>query len=258
MSILEKHNYLNKGIRYLKNVKIREYDMVDGGFSIIKKYSLLNNKEIDNLSNLSKMDRHKRVGMLIRNNYELSKNLLNGFKESRLLFAEKNKIKELKILSIKKDALFIIEDSADILELEGNINFKLKNIYSSFLLLDRTEIYYSNRKNFMDIKGISEENIELHRDFMYNFIKKIIKSNELDGSKNNLFSLLKSFRELYLCGQLDLDYYREFNASSKFRLNKLLYDSTLYVDKISDEFIPYLNTEYNYVMILRHLINNLL
>ena len=255
--IIDKHNYLNKSIRYIKNTKIKEWDMVDGGFSIIKRKKLLSTKEITRLEDMEKLQRHIEIGKMSIRNFGLTKGLLQGFAEFRSLFAEKNNIKSGNILSIKKDAIFLIKEKIHENTFDG-IEFKLKNTYSSFMLLDKTELYFDNKINKLTVKGINDEKVNLHKDFLLKFITDIIRSSELTVDNSLIFSQLHAYREEYLCGQLPIEHYREFNANSKFRLNKLMENSALFIDHISEEFIPLLDSQFNYIVILRQLINNVL
>ena len=66
-----------------------EYDMKEGGYSIIREESLLTKDEIEELSHYTKDERHVKIGKLQRGNPDLSKNLQNGFRKYRLLFATK-------------------------------------------------------------------------------------------------------------------------------------------------------------------------
>jgi hypothetical protein len=55
-------NFLNKNIIYLRNKKIEEYDIQQGGYSCALKYELLSDEEIVLLSNFNKKERHIYLG----------------------------------------------------------------------------------------------------------------------------------------------------------------------------------------------------
>ena len=93
----------------------------------------------------------------------------------------------------------------------------------------------------MDIKGIGDENIKLHEDgilaFIINFFNKMQHQ-----SKKDVLRYVTNQYSLYKQHKLPVEYYREFNASSKYRVlnneNELWDD---WLDERKDE----LNIQYN-------------
>jgi hypothetical protein len=243
---------MNKEIDMLRCV-ITEYDMKEAGFSLIKEFSLLPNNVISTLSKLTKQERTIRIGKLMKSDqFNLSEELMESFIEARRLFFESNELESQDILSIKKDAIFVIDKSCDYLDFGDNIHFVPKNKYSSFIKLDGIELYYSAWKDTMDIKKTSNKDNPL-----FGHIKKILKSNET-VSKDNLFQLLQKFRSDYLNFRLETECYRELNIENKFRINSDMVSNLVLTDRLDESLVDYINIEYNYIHIVIPLISVLL
>ena len=163
--IYEKHNYLNKDISLLVNTFIREYDMKAGGYSILKRKGCLSKGEIDYLENCPKLARNIYLGNKLKENKELMQIQMDGFTEARQMFFEANNIKDSSVLTIKKDAIFLIKDIPYITELDG-LEFKLANTYNSYYYLNNKEFYYTTKTNNIDIKGINDIILEQHRNYI--------------------------------------------------------------------------------------------
>jgi len=205
--------WLNPNIDYLFNNEIIEYDIKDAGFSLIKEYQLLPRDVIKELENIPKgFDRHKRIGILQRNNKQLSDNLLQKFAEVREWFIKVNKLTDNDIISVKKDAIYTIGE-VNHTKL-NSIIFSKKNIYSSYVRFPdnlNLEIYYYDNK--LDIKGMNDLCINRHRLFMIDFLRKTLDMIENHESKVKRFII--DFISKYKNKSLEDEYYLEFNNMSK-------------------------------------------
>lgn len=209
----QKTTWMNPNIEYLFNSEIIEYDIKDAGFNLIKQYKLLPAEKIQELEKLGKgFERHKQVGILQRNNQEFSTALLSKFAEIRNIFINMNNIDDNDIISVKKDALFIVGHVEK--TKFGIIEFDKKHVYSSYIRfpnVQNLEIYYSNMG--LDVKGMSENAMNRHRIYMLDFLYKTLGMIEIHSTrvKRNIMK----FIEEYKCGQLEEGYYLEFNNMSR-------------------------------------------
>jgi hypothetical protein len=243
MSLYEKHNYLNKEVPYLINTNIREYDMKSGGYTILKKYGEFTDKEIEYLDSLPKYERNVWIGNRIREKKHLSSVLMEGFTEARRLFFEANDVRDSEVLSIKKDALFLINYPAIHTNIDG-FEFQHKNSYSSYYLLNGKEFYYKGKSQELDIKGIGDEVMKDHEEFFIRDLKNIFTLAE-KGNTEYLIRYLRRYRDNYLSKRLPVQTYREFNMENAFRTT---YDSSLgsiYLETINQGSA--INIGYNYV-----------
>ena len=102
-TLANQHIYTNENLGLIKSV-IREYDMREAGFNLIKEYQLLKKSEIKRLEeNFTKQERTIEIGKLQNSNKYLAKNMMEAFKEARKQFCDLNDIENEDILSIKKD-----------------------------------------------------------------------------------------------------------------------------------------------------------
>lgn len=212
-TLYTKDTYLNKSIEYLCNEEIYEYDISSAGYNISMYYNLLPQEMVDKLANME--DKHKRhvaIGIYQRGNKEYRDNLKQKFVETRKMFFEANELRDEDILSIKKDAIFTFKP-CNITQFE-NINFSLKNFYTSYYYLSKYEFYYS--KDTLDIKGISDVHLLRHKDYMLDFLHELFKSMELSTKIKRSIKYLMEFRDYYVNKDLDVGYYRELNDKSLF------------------------------------------
>lgn len=234
--------YVNESNPYLFNTDIFEYDMKDAGFSLIKEFNLLDKSTIDKLSKQDKNTRKVNIGKIQKNNPELVKSLNNAFKEARRLFFEANQIENNDLISIKKDAIFICK-LCKFQEFGKNINFRPKNSYTSYINIGRRiEFYYNSDK--LDVKGLSDENYEKHKDYLIKFISQFIKSVE-SGNKIATIKMLRNFIDSYKWKELDIGYYRTFDNKSVFKVieGDIEFDRYQNVDE--------LDITYNFYIILK-------
>ena len=205
--------YLNKNIEYLFGHSIVEYDMKSAGFSIIKKYKLLDEATIEALENLPKHVRHVAIGKLDRDNEVVKEGLKHGFRESRKLLFEANNLEDDDVLSIKKDAIFVIGKELTNLEF-GEVRFDKKNVYDSYIYLNKYEFYMNS--DHCDCKGIRDELVDLHRKYMLDLFREFADRMRFSDRKKQL-DFIKEVAVGYRNRELANGYYRELNNYSIFR-----------------------------------------
>lgn len=208
----EQTNYLNDLYRYLKNVTITEYDIRSAGFSVLTYRKLLPADELEKLSKLDKHTRTVKEGLLQREHPKIAEEIVNTLSKVRQAFVLLNKIPDESILSIKKDAMFLINQTPQNLVIKDVFEWRKKGVYTSYLQLPgKKEFYYNGREDKLDVKGLSKEVVEKQNDFILKDIKNFLRSGER-VNQEMIFSLLKSYREKYLKRQLPLEVYRELDS----------------------------------------------
>ena len=230
MDNLWKHTlWKNPKIKFINNAEIIEYDMKNAGFSLIKKYKLLPENKIDELEKLGnrvnpidkkffKRKRDEEIGKLQRDNKAFSEALNYAFELARKDFITENKLTEDDIISIKKDAIFVITRGRKINgKIDEFVNFRKKNEYTSYFSLSDGKIeIYINFDKVTDIKGISDDNVKLHENYFIKFITNVFYKLEAE-EYNSVVIFIANFIEKYKSRTLDISYYREFNPMSKYR-----------------------------------------
>lgn len=246
--IWEKDIYLNKTIPYMISREIIEYDIRSAGFNLIKKYKLLPQNKIDHLEKQDKKQRQILIGLYERSDPELKQTLKDSFKDIRRIFFEANDIDTDDIVSIKKDAIFSLKHCDN--RIFDNVEFVEKNVYTSYYYINKLEFYVG--QNSVDVKGINDEKLRLHEDYMLDFMFKIFKMMETTSS-DVIIKSLKEFTKYYKAGSLEIGYYRELNKDSLFKLNKTLMDTMIGVHDTTT--LDGIDTSYNFTHYIIPLVN---
>ena len=247
MKLYMHDNFINDNIPFLFNKEIIEYDMKDAGFSLTQEFNLLDKDKINYLSKLKKDKRKIEMGLIERNDKEYRDSKKEAFKLARQYFFEANNLEVNDIISIKKDAIFTTATCTT--RTFGNfINFRPKNFYTSYIHLGKNlEFYYSPDK--LDIKGISDDVLLKHNDYMIKFLKLYFRKMETEDNAT-VIEFMKRFISRYKRYELEVGYYRTFDHKSIY---KLINDSDIF-DEYWEEQKEDLDISYNYFNILIKLI----
>lgn len=250
--------------------EIIEYDMSDGGFSIIKEEKLLPQNEILRLSKLPKgFERNEAVGKLkYSKNPEIrdtGKKLEQLFAKYRIMFADQNDVDISEIFSIKRDAVFLTR-YANQLKFGNYIIFVEKHRYNIYFLLGHNElvtnfqsrhrtyeVFYDTFSDDIAIKGISDEKIEkYHNEGILSVIKKYLRYISKFDYQNATKYIVNVIDD-YKHHRLPISYYREFNDEScyKFQIN----DKQFCTMEADISMIEYLDVRYNFNHILVPMLN---
>lgn len=246
--ILHRRDLYTQDISYVIGAHIYEYDMREAGFNLIKYYNLLSREEIEDLDMLPKDIRTIRIGMRMDDDPRFSKRLMESFANMRRKFFEVNNVDDVSILAIKKDAIYIVNHVCEHTTFK-NVEFIVKNRYTSFHKFGKMEFYFRAMNRNLDIKGIVDEKCSWHDEYMLKFLTDIFHLLET-SSNDRVISKLKQFVQKYKTGQLPIGFYRELNASSSFNL--LLNEQHI----TSEVFIPgyEVDISFNYMHYLLPLI----
>lgn len=206
--------YLNKNFNFIKGT-IREFDMKSAGLNIIKSLKLLPEKTIKELEQMPKMESKIKIGIMQRNNRQLAKDMLKGFEYYRERFIKENNIESKDILSIKKDAIFLINKGIQ-KDTFDYVVFDCKNRYTSYYYFNGLEFYFNSMTRAIDVKGISDKKLKKHNKYILKFLRNMFYYIELGNSKESI-RYLKKFADKYRHKELPVGYYREFNSESAFK-----------------------------------------
>ena len=216
---LYKRTLYTKKVQYIIN-EIHEYDISKANISILLQGGYISQNEYNMYLQMSKMQREIAIGNLQKDS-KFSKVISDGFMQARKCLIEANNLTEDDIVSIKKDAFYVMKRLP--YTSFNNINFTLRNSYHMFIYCRGIEIYYGmneldNSGDIIDIKGINDSKLELHSaylSFIAYILRMVIKGNIVGAIQE-----LMIFIQKYDNRQLDIEYYREFNAESMNRLGR--------------------------------------
>lgn len=214
--LYDKVNY-TADISYLNNVFITEYDISKCNINVLYTKNIIDKQTYDYLYNAERMVRQVYIGKLSKNKY-ISDALKEGIIEAKKIFFESNNIQDRDVLSIKNDAVYIINKRLKYTKF-NLIEFKPKNVYTSFYKFRNMEIYYyynnMNKNEYIHIKGISDEKIKLHENYFLQLLKDVFYSIQIDGPEVAL-RMLKDFYLDYIQMNLPIEYYRKFDIYSDY------------------------------------------
>ena len=245
-------------IPYLINTDIKCYDISKANISILFDAGLLSRDDYSRLYSLPKKNREIEIGIMSRDNEVVKETLKDGFLNARRLLIEANGIKDESILSIKKDAVYVINRTLKETEF-GSVKFKLSDRYTSFYRLADLEIYFNSDFNHMDVKGINDNILVLHKDYFQSLLSLIFLTAEKQDIEYVL-TRMKTIISMYAGMEFDAECYREFNRLSSFRLVKaynILSSRTQSIgvrapsDSLITGFKKYIDISYNYGLIIQ-------
>lgn len=229
-SVFEADTYTSD-IPCLINTFIREYDIAKANINILLNKGVIDNDSYQKLYNMPKHDREVSIGMMIRDNPQIGTILSRGFSEFRQLLYQSNNLQEYDILMVKKDAVFVIDKTLQQTKFD-NIEFLLKNTYSSYYNIYKLEILFNglDRNNIsLDVKGLGKYSSPLHKDYfmdMLCFIFSTAESSSMSYTINTLREVMNNYSSM----MYSTEYYREFNAQSLFRAKFSIADTFYGID----------------------------
>ena len=251
-------NYLAP-IQYLVSHFIYEYDISKANLNILYSKGVISKKDYDLIMTFPRAERQIYFGYLQKDK-EKAKILNEGLSEFRKAFIETNNITSGELLSVKNDALFLIDTVPQVTKF-GNVEFKLKNTYTSFFKLNRLEVYYSlnpiTEEEIFDVKGIDDKLLHLHQDYMIEFLCTVFEKLQT-GLIKDILDFINEFMNKYIRKELPIQYYREFNADSLYRISMPGGKQYLF-ETIGNDNFQYLNisTNLNIIRDLYGIVSNI-
>ena len=241
--LLKSPNY-NSSYNIIVNAFIHEYDIAKANINALLQRGVIDKALYDTLYSADKSIREKRIGLMIRDNQKIYKEIQAGIMDAKRNLITVNNIDTEDIVSIKNDAVFIMNKKPDITKF-GLMDFKLKNIYTIYIKINRYEFYYYynsfNQEEKLDVKGISDNKLVIHKKYFMDFLLALFNTLQVQGIIEAM-TMLYNFGDLYVQRKLDVNYYRKFNSESNF---DLLYEGAVWSSEtISD--VRMVDIRYNY------------
>ena len=231
-------------VNFIHSRFIREYDIKKANISILYKYGVIDENTYKRLYNSSREIRQIEIGLMEKYNPEVYKILANGIIEAKKELFQTNSIQDHEVLSIKNDAVFILDRQLQYTKF-GIVEFVPKNTYTSYMNLNKIEVLYGldkiSNKETIDVKGIGKC-IDLHREYFLDFIAFVMSSIETEDIETVISSFCDFYKD-YVELKLPINYYREFNSDSKYRITNSMYAVSSLLD--TDENRRCLDISYN-------------
>lgn len=250
---------LYKNINYKSQVNniigenIREYDISKANITMLYSANIISLEEYNRLCNVDKMERQITIGYLIKKNPQYNKVIQEGILEAKKNLFEANYIEDHHVLSIKNDAVFLINTAPSITKF-GLSEFKLKNEYTSFFIANNMEFFYYldmiNNIERLDIKGINTKDYllkvyPLHKNYFIEFLLTLFETLQ-NGSIQEGIEILSTFYNKYINRELPVEYYRELNTNSQFKITNMgIVEVSYTMDRASQNELKYLDINHN-------------
>lgn len=273
-SLLERTTFIDKSIGIYVG-ELVEYDMKEGGWSIILKEHLLPDTIIKEFSKLDKEARHKAIGNLAnshgREYKHVPKLLIEKFRDYRLMFGELNNLTEEDIFYIRKDAI-CVKKYCYHTKIDEYINFREKKVWNCYMRIvpqykeagqfsapSPIEFYWSADTMHIDVKGVDDHGVAKHENGLLKVISRFMRylyDLDYDGALKYIIGVMSSYKEGLGDGR-DADHpeymYRRFDGNAMY---KIIQDGAIMeVEEISKDIISRCDKAYNYRNILVPMMN---
>lgn len=250
-------------MKFCHNIFIREYDMSKANISSLLYAKKIDKNLYDYLYNADKPVREKYIGIMILKDPSIYQSIQDGIIEGKRRLFLNNNLKDSDILSIKNDAVFVI--GKDLLYTEFDIfKFNCKNVYTMYIQSQDIEIYYGDELSLdgslsvnLDIKGINDDLLPLHQPGMLDIISETCYLLQHDTIQHCIL-FLSDICNKYINLELPIEYYREFNYLSKYKVKTNIF--SYYLDDINDKYKFQIDINRNFLILrdLLHIISTLL
>ena len=223
--IAQAHNYVTD-VPMIISMNIFEYDIKQANINVLFALNLISEDEYNNLSLLPKQQREVIIGKKLQANSKLGDFLDCGITQAKSELINCNKIDSNQVVRVANDAMYIVANyplGNTSFKISDNSNhrvtFVLKNRFTSYIKLGFVLVFFAIKENddfVVDIKGINDKMLHLHSNLL-TFICTILFYLERSNKAMALSEYSKFYSD-YVNLNLDINYYREFNASSCFRI----------------------------------------
>ena len=251
-NLYEQDNYIIDS-RYVSG-RIIEYDIKSANINVLYKAGAIDSECYDHLNRLPKHNREVAIGKMMVKDPNLHNILIDRLRYYRGLLFESNSIKDDEVVRIAKDAVFIRRlYDLKCTEFDGII-FRPKLVAQSMIKLGSILVFSSY--NTMDQINIEVRGLGKHVDLHQNGLLVVIANVMYLIDKVSIKDAIRYLQEEYMryvSYQSPIEYYREFNAFSSYRIAYGNY-TTLFIEE-KDKMV--LDISYN-INILREIYSILL
>lgn len=239
--MFDKINY-KANYDYFINKYITEYDIAKANINILRSKNVIDDKRYNELNEVTKEAREIIIGNEIRYNRKIYDIIFKGIIEARYKFMEINNIRPEEVLYMNNDSITLINKPIIYTDIDERIRFRKTKEYTSYYKLDKIDLLYFNDKTNEDfrLKFVDQNRmVEMHKGYFLDFLLCVAEYAQ-NCSPEYMIKFIKDIYIKYINKQLDINFYREFNANSSF---KLKYNNDVYalntVNNINDIDIDY-------------------
>lgn len=247
---------------FISDRYIYEYDIKAANISILRAFGKLSEEQYLNYLMMPKQLREYNIGMMIKmeNDGSVLKSetyamIQKGIEEAKYQLFMLNNLEDSNVIRVASDAVYVAKKVDGVLPTtvvpvgNGTVQFKVNGPWNVMIKMPSNVILFikflSNEYD-VTVKGIKDEMLQFHQPIL-EFICETI-SYVLGSDKKSTLIKFKDFYQQYLNRELPVEYYREFNAGSSFRV----INSTIGTQFIDEKYKQFLDISFNNY-VLRHI-----
>lgn len=235
--------------------RIYEYDIRSANTSALRASGKFDPAILTMLESLDKDTREKSIGNMIKAEKEdkskphtnrIYNIIAKGIRKAKEQLFRANNLEDENVLSIKNDAVFVIGRKLKHTKF-GEFEFKAKNQYAAYMLVEKVELYYDKRNRTVHMKGVRDEVLEHpdHQSGMIQFFVQVFDYLVMDQRKELREFLIKFTRD-YKAKRLPHQYYRELNGENHYRTIIELSGFEFNLLEAGETDLDIINPVYNY------------
>lgn len=237
---------------FLINYNIIEFDLEKANISALYEEKFISQEQYLYYYNLSKQEREIQIGKLIKSNSDIYSIIQKGIIHAKQMFFTANKIYTDIILYINNDSVTLIYpiqyQKKFITHFSSVYNFKIKNVYTSFVKLYGIDLLYFNNGNIelYRLKNCNQAFLESrHKNGFLDLLLTIMYNGQFDKLENTIH-LISDIYIQYVNKTFPVNYYREFNSSSNYKIISGSNVMTYYIENdIEQSLLKDVNISYN-------------
>lgn len=179
---------------YINSI-ISEYDIRKCNISILYDTSLITKKEYDRLSKMDKLDRNIHVGNMMKEDKKIYETIRDGQKKYTELLIEKNKLTKDNVYEVNHDAVWVVGRICKYLKFGDNIEFVMKQRYSSFYVFKIKNMYYKVYYN-SDNDELFTRNFTPNNEELLEVLKNVLIDLEYNDTNSVYHKLHKTLAHI--------------------------------------------------------------
>ena len=237
-------------IDFLLDTNIVEYDISKANINVLRDANIISEDQYQYLLQASSNERYITIGKMQGANPKVTEALKNGIKQAKKIFMELNCIDDNDILSIRNDSITVLNNKhINKFDITERVRFREVGRYTSFYKLINADVLYLynhiDNIEAMEVKGISNEALATHENYMKDFLLELFYRAQIEGVTSAI-QLISNFTNQYRLRTLELNYYREFNSESRFRIIPSISSVFTYTTDIIPEYYRnFIDISYN-------------
>lgn len=155
---------------------------------------------------LPKFERNVVIGKMLKKDKNMVTALEDGFIEARYNFLSNNNIDASDVLSIKRDAIFLIGKYTVDESISEYVKIRPKGSYTCYINLLNREHYFNTDDDTFEVKGYSNESFDVLNQSLFKVVRDVLKF-DIMKDKDNIFFELVQFKDDLLTGNLPKEYF---------------------------------------------------